>query len=310
MSITFKMRMASTTWWPTVLFTAPGTSRISTRQRQSSPARVPGTLDEALQAIQNTDLADLKPLSDGYRAREKISEYGDVKQRWLIIYSDAAADRASESAANRRDREHEGEKRDLHELGMREFSCREDAEKALSAFEEGLTGSVWAEKQVLRATRFTIGEEDIPVETGEASYLLRGTLVPSEDRLAKLVKKKSFFIVATNELYKERLSGKELLESERRIMALLMVMTLCLLVYAALQWHIRKGLKETGRSYPDQNGESDQRPTARWVFQSFEGIHVLHTGKQEFILNLEEYHKTVVSILGPEYERLYVSQPT
>nr|WP_262706485.1 IS1634 family transposase [Salinibacter ruber] len=212
--------------------------------------RVPGTLNEARQAIQNTDLADLKPLSDVYRAREKISEYGDVKQRWLIVYSEAAADRASESAANRRDREHEAEKRDLRALEMREFSCREDAEKALSAFEEELAGSVWAEKQVLQAARFTIDEEGVPVETGEAGYLLQGTLVPSEDRLAQLVKKKSFFIVATNELDKERLSGKELLEgykgqskvergfrflkdpqfvasslfleSERRIMALLM----------------------------------------------------------------------------------------
>jgi transposase len=300
--------------------------------------RVPGTLNEARQAIQNTDLADLKPLSDGYRAREKISEYGDVKQRWLIVYSEAAADRASESAANRRDREHEAEKRDLRALEMREFSCREDAEKALSAFEEELAGSVWAEKQVLQAARFTIDEEGVPVETGEAGYLLQGTLVPSEDRLAQLVKKKSFFIVATNELDKERLSGKELLEgykgqskvergfrflkdpqfvasslfleSERRIMALLMVMTLCLLVYAALQWRIRQGLKETGCSYPDQKGNPTQRPTARWVFQSFEGIHVLHTRKQQFILNLEEYHRTVVSILGPEYERLYVSHPT
>jgi len=300
--------------------------------------RVPGTLNEARQAIQNTDLADLKPLSAGYHAREKISEYGDVKQRWLIVHSEASADRATKSAANRRDREHEAEKRDLRELEMREFSCREDAEKALSAFEEGITGSVWAKKQVLRAARFTIGEEGVPVETGEASYLLRGTLVPSEDRLTELVKKKSFFIVATNELDKDRLSGKELLEgykgqskvergfrflkdpqfvasslfleSERRIMALLMVMTLCLLVYAALQWRIRQGLKETGCSYPDQKGNPTQRPTARWVFQSFEGIHVLHTGKQQFILNLEEYHRTVVSILGPGYERLYVSRPT
>ncbi len=46
----------------------------------------------------------------------------------------------------------------------------------------------------------------------EAGCLLQGKLVPSEDRLTQLVKKKSFFIVATNELDKERLSGKELLE--------------------------------------------------------------------------------------------------
>jgi len=161
--------------------------------------RVPGMLNEAQKAIQNTDLADLKPLSDGQKAREKVSEYGGVPQRWLTVYSEAAADRATESAATRRDREHEEEKHDLRELEMREVSCREDAEKALSAFEEGLTGSEWAKKRVLRATRFTIGEEGVPVETGETSYLLRGTLVPSEVRLAELVKKKSFFIAATSE---------------------------------------------------------------------------------------------------------------
>ena len=300
--------------------------------------RVPGTLNEAQQAIQDTNLADLKPLSDGYRAREKISEYGGVPQRWLIVYSEAAADRATESAAKRRDREHEAEKSAFRELEMREFSCREDAEKALSAFEEDLTGSEWAKKQVLRAICFTIDEEGIPAETGEASYQLQGTLVPSETRPAELVKKKSYFIVATNELDENRLSGRELLEgykgqskvergfrflkdpqfvasslfleSERRIMALLMVMTLCLLVYSALQWRIRKGLKESGQAYPDQKRNPTQRPTARWVFQSFEGIHVLHAGKQQFILNLEEHHRTVVSILGPEYERLYVSHPT
>jgi transposase len=191
---------------------------------------------------------------------------------------------------------------------------------------------------VLRATCFTTDEEGVPVEAGETSYVLQGRLVPSGARLAQLVKKKSYFIVATNELDENRLSGRELLEgykgqskvergfrflkdpqfvasslfleSERRIMALLMVMTLCLLVYSALQWRIRQGLKEADRSYPNQKGNPTQRPTARWVFQSFEGIHVLHAGEQQLILNVEEPHRTVLSILGPEYERLYVSHPT
>ncbi len=100
------------------------------------------------------------------------------------------------------------------------------------------------------------------------------------------------------------------LESGRRIMALLMVMTLCLLVYAALQWRIRQGLKETGCSYPDQKENPTQRPTARWILQSFEGIHVLYNGEQQLVLSLDQYHKTVVSILGPEHERLHVSHPT
>jgi hypothetical protein len=40
------------------------------------------------------------------------------------------------------------------------------------------------------------------------------------------------------------------------------------------------------------------------------GIHVLYTGEQQLILNLEECHLTVLSNLDSEYERLYVSPPT
>jgi transposase len=300
--------------------------------------RVPGTLSEAKEIVRETDPAALEPLTEGYEAREHISEYGGVEQRWLVVHSEAAEARAKESAVNRRDREHKEEKRKFRELLAREFSCREDAKKALSAFEEDLTASVLTESRVLRAVCFTMNEERTPVETGEESYLLQGTLVPSEARKDELVKRKSFFILATNELDEERLSGRELLkgykgqskvergfrfmkdpwfvasslflESEERIEALLMVMTLCLMVYAALQHRIRQGLQAGKRSYPDQKGKPTQRPTARWIFQSFEGIHVLHVGSQRLVLNMEEHHRTVVSILGPGYERLYVSHPT
>ncbi|MFB6232280.1 MAG: IS1634 family transposase [Salinibacter sp.] len=300
--------------------------------------RVPLAISEAEEVVQETDPAALEPLTEGYEAREHISEYGGVRQRWLVVHSEAAEARAKESAANRRDREHKEEKREFRELLAREFSCREDAKKALSAFEEDLTASTLAEGRVLRAICFTMDEEGTPVETGEESYLLQGKLVPSEARKAELVKRKSFFILATNELDEERLSGRELLkgykgqskvergfrfmkdpwfvasslflESEERIEALLMVMTLCLMVYAALQHRIRQGLQAGERSYPDQKGKPTQRPTARWIFQSFEGIHVLHVGSQHLVLNMEEHHRTVVSILGPGYERLYVSHPT
>lgn len=100
------------------------------------------------------------------------------------------------------------------------------------------------------------------------------------------------------------------LESEERIMAMLMVMTLCLMVYAALQHRIRQGLQIGEWSYPDQKGKPTQPWVARWIFQSFEGIHVLHVGSQRLVLNIKEHHRTVVSILGPGYERLYISHPT
>jgi transposase len=300
--------------------------------------RVPGTIEDAKQAVARADREAMKSLTDGYRAEVLHSTYGEVKQRWLLVWSEEAEQRAIDQAAKQIDREHTEEQKAFRELRKQEFACREDAEKALSAFEEDLTASVLTEGRVLRAVHFTMDSEGTPVETGEEKYLLQGRLVPSEAREAELVKRKSLFIAATNELDKDKLSDEELLkgykgqhsvergfrflkdpqfvadplylQDEKRIMALLMVMTLCLLVYSALQWRIREGLQETGRSYPDQKGNPTQRPTARWVFQSFDGIHVLCAGQKRVVLNMKERHQTVVSVLGPDFERLYVSHPT
>ena len=53
------------------------------------------------------------------------------------------------------------------------------------------------------------------------------------------------------------------LKKPERIMALLMVMTVCLLVYAALEYRIRTALTEHGATFPDQKGKRIQNPTAR-----------------------------------------------
>ena len=57
------------------------------------------------------------------------------------------------------------------------------------------------------------------------------------------------------------------LKSPKRIMALMMVMTLCLLIYSALQYRIREVLKVHGATIPNQKGEAISNPTARWVFK-------------------------------------------
>jgi hypothetical protein len=54
-----------------------------------------------------------------------------------------------------------------------------------------------------------------------------------------------------------------------------MVMTVCLLVYAALEHRIRRTLAEHDESVPDQKGKPTQRPTTRWVFELFMDVHLL-----------------------------------
>ena len=54
-----------------------------------------------------------------------------------------------------------------------------------------------------------------------------------------------------------------------------MVVTVCVLVYAALAYRIRQVLQDHDATFPNQQGKPVQNPTARWVFHDFVGIHVL-----------------------------------
>ena len=77
------------------------------------------------------------------------------------------------------------------------------------------------------------------------------------------------------------------LQKPERIMALLMVTTVCLLVYAALEYRIRQALKDHEATSPDQKGKPIANPTARWVFHYFVGIHLLcPAGSWPMVLNL------------------------
>ena len=144
----------------------------------------------------------------------------------------------------------------------------------------------------------------------------------------------SCFILATNERDATQLSPQELLASYKgqshaergfrflqapqffasslylkkpeRIMALLMVMTVCLLVYAALEYRIRQALKAPNATFPDQKGKRVQNPTARWVFHYFVGIHLLSvSGQWPLVLNLTEEHCNLLQLLGKPYMQLY-----
>jgi len=96
------------------------------------------------------------------------------------------------------------------------------------------------------------------------------------------------------------------LKKPERIMALLMVMTVCLLIYAALEYRIRTALKEHGATFPDQKGKRIQNPTARWVFHYFVGIHVLYLPQQwPIVINLTAEHQHLLQLLGNRYAWFY-----
>jgi len=165
-------------------------------------------------------------------------------------------------------------------------------------------------------------------------YRITGALASQVQQHQRRLERKSCFILATNLLDDTLLSEAELiaaykdqhkvergfrflkdpmfmaatlyLKKPERIMALMMVMTLCLLVYAALEHRIRERLKAQQATFPDQKGKPNQRPTARWVFQYFKGIHVLVIGRaRELVLNVQQQQYALLELLGQRYVALY-----
>ena len=165
-------------------------------------------------------------------------------------------------------------------------------------------------------------------------YHIAGALAsPLAVREARLTQH-SCFILATNALDAQQLPPQDLLDGDKgqshaergfrflkdpaflasslylkkpeRIMALLMVMTICLLVYAALEYRIRKALTDHDATFPNQKGKPMQNPTARWVCQYFVGIHLLRMpGKGAVVLNLNDEHQKLLRLLGKPYLWFY-----
>lgn len=77
-----------------------------------------------------------------------------------------------------------------------------------------------------------------------------------------------------------------------------------MLIYAALEYRIRKAFKDSQTTFPNQKGQLVQNPTARWVFQYFMGIHLLRIrGEGACMLNLTGQHQQ--RLLVRPYEALY-----
>ncbi len=94
--------------------------------------RVPATLKEARALLEGEFPREAwTPLLPGYRGLEVEREYGGVRQRWLLVESEARA-REEEEGLRRRVARAEGEaEKALGRLLSRGFACEADARRAL-----------------------------------------------------------------------------------------------------------------------------------------------------------------------------------
>jgi transposase len=274
-------------------------------------------------------------LTAPYRSCELPSLSGGVPQRWVLIDSEPRQTQAQRTVDTQLRKQSDQEGNAWKKLCRTTFACEADARQALAAFEQTLQATFLATGTVY--TRPRDGQRGRPARhtpPDQVVYHRDGALASALTSRQALIDQHRCVILATHELDDTRLPPQELLEgytgqvhAERgfrclqdpqflasalylkkpeRIMALLMVMTVCLLVDAAVEYRIRQALKEQGATFPKQKGPPVQHPTARWVLHYFVGIHLLLLpGQWPRVLNLTEAHQQLLRLLGKPDERLY-----
>ncbi|WP_243553087.1 IS1634 family transposase, partial [Candidatus Cardinium sp. cBcalN2] len=93
------------------------------------------------------------------------------------------------------------------------------------------------------------------------------------------------------------------LKKPERISALMMLMTLCLMVYSFAQYFLRKQLVSSNETVLSQSGYATNRPSMQWVYRLFHGIHVIKLqvdhAYHEIVLNMNEVLIKIVRYFGP-----------
>jgi transposase len=297
--------------------------------------RVPATLGDVHAVLARVTPEIMTPLADGYRYHEEGSTYGGITQRWVVVSSETRQQRSRRSVEKQLRTQSEAELKAFKHLRRTPFACTADAQQALAAFTQALQATRLEGGRIRTVTRYgKRGRPPAEPSARHVEYRIEGALASSLAYRQALLDTKSYFILATNELdttvlpaaevlagYKKQSTAERgfrflkdprflatalYLKKPERIMALLMVMTICLLVYAALEYRLRQALQGQQETFPDQKGQPVQTPTMRWIFHYFVGIHVLlGVGAAPLVLHLNAQHQLVLRLLGTAYEALY-----
>lgn len=307
--------------------------------------RVPLTIEEAketLSAIAEEEfIRPGDPALAGYEIHETTSDYGEVEQRWLVVQSETLKRAALSKLEKKLRRLEEELGKKLAKLKRKRLGCEADAQKAAAEFAGGLFYHRLSDLRIVSVNSPGKTGRPSSKEEGESEgspprlcYRLEARLVEEEAKVTSARRAAGRFILATSVLDRERLSNEALLaeykgkdrvergfrflkdplfftssvfvKSPKRVGAIAMVMSLCLLVYALGERTLRGALAEANARVRHQSGKKTHKPTLRWVFQMFQAVHVLEVGGAKQITNLNEERRSILGFLGRSCERHYL----
>jgi transposase len=300
--------------------------------------RIPGTLKLVSQVIHQALRGDAwQAVDDTTRYhRLDLCHYG-MTQRWLVVCSEAAMQRAEASVSKAQKRERESIEKQLFHLQAQRFESPQRAQAALAT-----RSGAWRYHQVtatelIEHKRYAgKGRPSAKTPIKAITWQIQAQVGPDVEAIHRQQQHKGCFVLGTNievrdlsdeeviTAYKAQSQGEGgfrflkdplffvsslFVKKPSRIPGLLMVMTLALLVYSVAQRRLRQALARQKESLPNQINQPTQRPTLRWVFQLLEGIHrvrlLVQDQVHDVIEGLNEVQIKILRLFGQEVCQIY-----
>src|SRR5712671_7072464 len=304
--------------------------------------RIPGTLTLVSQVIsQALRWATWQPVDDATRyQRLALCHYG-MAQRWLIVSSEAALQRAEKRVSKAQKRELETVQKQLFHLQAKRFETQESAQAALSTLAGAWHYHQVATTELTEHKRYAgKGRPSAQTSVQATLWQIRAEVCPDAEAIHRQKQHKGCFVLGTN-IEASDLSDAEVIAAYKaqsqveggfrflkdtlffvsslfvkkpsRIQGLLMVMTVALLVYSVAQRRLRQALVRQKESLPNQINQPTQRPTLRWVFQMLEGIPrvrvIVQDQVYDLIEGLNEVQIKILRLFGQDVCQIYQISP-
>jgi len=303
--------------------------------------RVPEAITEAKNLVEKPNVEIIwEEREKGYKTSGYKSSYGGVEQRWLLVFSKQAYLREKKTLEKKLEKEEKELKQALWHFEKQKFHCRQDAFKNFEALKKEYKLHK-IEAQVVPINRHTErGKPKKGTEKVTVGYKVETSFERDQAAITNLLNKKGRFILATNELDSKSYKDEQILEEykeqqnveggfrflkdpwfmvdsiflklPRRIESLMMIMTLCLMIYNVGQYRVREQLKAQKSTLPNQLDKEVENPTLRWIFQIMEGISVVYFYDRslsytirEVITNLNELRKKIILLFGKTAAWIY-----
>jgi len=289
-------------------------------------SRVPLSIKKAKDLIKAVKVEDLKDSeSKGYRYSESKVTYGGIEQRWMIVESEERKKSDLKKILNRVEKEAEKASKEINKIVKLEFEQSSLALKKIKEIQSKLKYHQLIEIETSNKTN----------KKRQEIYNVTCKLIQVREIVDEIKNQSGRFILATNILSETELASAEILvayknqqscergfrflkdplffadslfvKNSKRVETMMMLMGLSLLVYTIGQREIRKNLQAGKSSVKNQLNKLTERPTLRWIFQCFQGIHCFKIEGIERISNLNEERYKILGFLPMACQRYYLA---